>query len=69
MSVPKVGIIYNDLKPVAYRIATELQDKLSASGWEVCMATGVGGILGYSRPDSPVWLTPIDMLSRVGLDV
>ena len=68
MSVPKVGIIYNDLKPVAYRIATELQDKLSASGWEVCMATGVGGILGYSRPDSPVCHTPIDKLAPVGFD-
>jgi len=68
VSVPKVGIIYNDLKPVAYRVATELQDKLSASGWEVCMATGVGGILGYSRPDSPVCHTPIDKLAPGGFD-
>jgi NAD+ kinase len=68
VSVPKVGIIYNDIKPVAYRIATELQDKLSASGWEVCMATGVGGILGYSRPDSPVCHTPIDKLAPPGFD-
>ena len=66
--MPKLGIIYNDLKPVACRIATELQDKLSASGWEVCMATGVGGILGYSRPDSPVCHTPVDKLAPAGFD-
>jgi NAD+ kinase len=66
--VPKLGIIYNDLKPVACRIATELQDKLTASGWEVCMATGIGGILGYSRPDSPVCHTPSDKLAPPGFD-
>jgi NAD+ kinase len=66
--VPKVGIIYNDLKPAACRIATELQDKLIALGWEVCMATGLGGILGYSRPDSPVCHTPMDKLAPAGFD-
>jgi NAD+ kinase len=66
--VPKLGIIYNDLKPVACRIATELQDKLSASGWEVCMATGLGGILGYSRPDSPICHTPLEKLAPPGFD-
>lgn len=68
MSVPKIGIIYNDIKPAACRIATELQDKLSGSGWQVCMATGVGGILGYSRPDSPICHTPIDKLAPPGFD-
>jgi len=66
--VPKVGIIYNDLKPAACRVATELQDKLSASGWEVLMTTGVGGILGYSRPDSPICHTPPDKLAPPGFD-
>lgn len=46
----------------------ELQDKLSASGWEVLMTTGVGGILGYSRPDSPICHTPIDKLAPPGFD-
>lgn len=68
MSIPKAGIIYNDIKPVACRVATELQDKLKASGWEVVMATGVGGILGYSRPDSPVCHTPTDKLASPGFD-
>jgi len=44
--VPKAGIIYNDIKPVACRTAEELKDKLAASGWEVFLATGAGGILG-----------------------
>ncbi|MGB7445410.1 MAG: NAD(+) kinase [Coleofasciculaceae cyanobacterium] len=64
----KVGIIYNDIKPVACRIATELKDQLSASGWDVCVANGTGGILGYSRPDSPVCHTPIDKLAPPGFD-
>ncbi|MGQ4648830.1 NAD(+) kinase [Lyngbya aestuarii] len=64
----KVGIIYNDIKPVARRIAMELQETLSASGWDVRVATGVGGILGYSRPDSPVCHTPIDKLAPDGFD-
>lgn len=60
--MPKAGIIYNDIKPVACRAATELKDKLTASGWEVCMTSGAGGILGYSQPDRPVCHTPIDSL-------
>jgi NAD+ kinase len=68
VSVPKVGIIYNDLKPVACRVAVELEEKLSASGWDVYMTTGIGGILGYSRPDSPVCHTPIDKLAPPGFD-
>ncbi|HBY76405.1 MAG TPA: NAD(+) kinase [Cyanobacteria bacterium UBA11148] len=64
----KAGIIYNDLKPVACRAAIELQDKLITAGWEVCMATGIGGILGYSRPDSPICHTPLDKLAPPGFD-
>ena len=32
------------------------------------MTTGVGGILGYSRPDSPICHTPIDKLAPPGFD-
>lgn len=66
--MPKVGIIYNDVKPIASRIAIELKDKLTAAGWDVRMATGVGGILGYSNPESPVCHTPIDGLTPPGFD-
>ncbi|NJR63870.1 MAG: NAD(+) kinase, partial [Cyanobacteria bacterium CRU_2_1] len=48
--MPKAGIIYNDIKPIACRIAAEWRDKLVSVGWDVCMATGEGGILGYSEP-------------------
>ena len=66
--MPKAGIIYNDVKPIAGRVATELKDKLTAAGWDVCMTTGVGGILGYSTPESPVFHTPIDGLTPPGFD-
>lgn len=68
INVPKVGIIYNDIKPVACRVAQELTDKLSARGCDVYTATGVGGILGYSSPHSPVCHTPIDQLNPPGFD-
>ncbi len=67
-SVPKAGIIYNDIKPIACRTAEELQEKLTAYGWEVCLATGEGGILGYSKPNRPVCHTPIENLVPPGFD-
>jgi NAD+ kinase len=66
--VPKAGIIYNDVKPVACRTAQEIKDQLIDSGWEVCLATGVGGILGYSSPHKPVCHAPIDRLNPPGFD-
>jgi NAD+ kinase len=66
--VPKAGIIYNDIKPIAERVAIEVKDKLTAAGWEVELATGVGGMLGYSTPDSPVCHTPISGLTPPGFD-
>jgi NAD+ kinase len=66
--VRKVGIIYNDVKPIAARVAAELKDKLAAAGWDVCMTSGVGGILGYSNPESPVCHTPIEGLTPPGFD-
>lgn len=66
--MPKAGIIYNDAKPAACRTAQELTDKLTACGWKVYSATGVGGILGYANPDSPVCHTPLDRLNPPGFD-
>lgn len=66
--MPKAGIIYNDVKPLACRIAQELKDWLMGEGWDVCLATGVGGILGYSNPNSPICHTPIDYLAPPGFD-
>lgn len=66
--MPKAGIIYNDIKPVACRIAQEIKNKLVENGWEVYLATGAGGILGYSSPQGPVCHTPIDRLNPPGFD-
>jgi NAD+ kinase len=64
----KAGIIYNESKPAAVSLAKELAAKLKGLGWSVTVATGIGGILGYSRPDSPVCHTPIDRLTPPGFD-
>jgi NAD+ kinase len=66
--VPKTGIIYNDIKPIACRIAHEWKDKLTARGWDVEMATGMGGLLGYSGPEKPICHTPIESLAPRGFD-
>lgn len=60
--MPKVGIIYNDIKEIACKIALELEDKLKSRGLEVVKATGGGGLLGYSQPERPVCHTPIEQL-------
>jgi len=52
--VPKVGIIYNDIKPIACRVAQELEEKLKSLGCKVYLATGSGGMLGYSQPNRPI---------------
>jgi NAD+ kinase len=65
---PKAGIIYNDIKPIACKAASELREKLIALNWEVCMATGIGGILEYSTPGSPVCHTRIEQLTPPNFD-
>ncbi|MCT7997015.1 NAD(+) kinase [Laspinema olomoucense] len=66
--MPKAGIIYNDIKPVACRAAEEWRDKLIGLGWEVALATGMGGILGYSDPDKPVCHTSVEQLTPPGFN-
>ncbi|MEA5617250.1 NAD(+) kinase [Cronbergia sp. UHCC 0137] len=66
--MPKAGIIYNDIKPVAGRVAIELKDQLTSAGWDVCVTASIGGILGYSNPGSPVCHTPIEGLTPPGFD-
>lgn len=66
--MPKAGIIYNDAKSAACRIADQLKDKLTSNGWQVHTATGVGGLLGYSNPDRPLCRTPVEQLAPPGFD-
>ena len=68
MPKPKAGIVYNDIKPVACKIASEIADKLTAGGWDVRLTTGVGGILEYSTPGSPVCHTRIEQLTPPNFD-
>jgi NAD+ kinase len=65
---PKAGIVYNDIKPIACKIASEITEKLTASGWDACLTTGMGGILEYSTPDSPVCHTRIEQLTPANFD-
>ncbi|MDB9525585.1 NAD(+) kinase [Oscillatoria sp. CS-180] len=60
--MPKVGIIFNDIKPAACEAAVVWQEKLTALGCEVHVANGLGGLLGYSSPGRPVCHTPIESL-------
>ena len=62
MPKPKAGIIYNDGKPVARKIASEIELQLTEQDWDVCLASGVGGILDYSAPGSPSYNTRIEQL-------
>ncbi|MBV5257710.1 NAD(+) kinase [Synechococcus moorigangaii CMS01] len=47
--MPKAGIIYNDIKPIACQVAQELTKTLRNKGWDVFTATGFGGLLGYAE--------------------
>ncbi|MBE7380859.1 MAG: NAD(+) kinase [Leptolyngbya sp. SIO1E4] len=60
--MPKVGIIFNDMKPAALQAAQVWRDKLTAQGCEVYAVTGVGGLLGYSNADRPLCHTPVRSL-------
>ncbi|MEL6470621.1 MAG: NAD(+) kinase [Cyanobacteria bacterium J06623_4] len=66
--MPKVGIIYNDIKPVAATAAKQLGERLSALDYQVCLTTGIAGILGYSQPGKPVCHTPVSSLVPPGFD-
>jgi NAD+ kinase len=66
--MPKVGIIYNDIKPIACQVAQDLQGKLELRGWEVVMETGSGGLLGYSQQEQPICHTRIEQLVPPNFD-
>ena len=64
----KAGILYNDSKPSACSAAADLKQWVLAKGWDVVLATGMGGILGYSSPEENHPLVPIDTLVPAGFD-
>jgi len=64
--VSKIGIIYNDAKPIACRITNELKDKLTAYGYDVYITIGAEGILGSQGLEFPICHTPIEQLVPSG---
>ncbi|HAC62452.1 MAG TPA: NAD(+) kinase [Cyanothece sp. UBA12306] len=66
--MPKIGIIFNDIKPVACKVASDLHDTLNDLGCEVILETGRGGLLGYSQPEKPVCHTLIEQLVPSNFD-
>ncbi len=68
MPKPKAGIIYNDIKPIACKVASEIEEMLSARGWDIRKTTGVGGILEYATLGSPVCHTRIEQLTPANFD-
>ncbi len=66
--MPKIGVIYNDIKPIACKVTEDLQKQLEGKGYQVCLATGYAGILGYSYPDRPVCHSPIEQIAPAGFD-
>ncbi|MFN3360610.1 MAG: NAD(+) kinase [Pseudanabaenaceae cyanobacterium] len=59
--MPKVGIVFNDGKPIAHQTAAKMAQWLAERGWEAVITTGRGGLLGYSPPDK-VNFTPVEAL-------
>ncbi len=64
----KIGIIYNDVKPVACQVTQELSTKLEAQGYQVHAATGQGGLLGYADAEKPVTFKSVESLVPEGFD-
>ncbi|MBL1210410.1 NAD(+) kinase [Geminocystis sp. GBBB08] len=66
--MPKIGVIYNDIKPIACQVTEQLREQLENKGYQVCLATGYAGILGYSSPHRPVCHSPIEQIAPAGFD-
>jgi NAD+ kinase len=66
--VPKIGILFNDIKPTACRIAQELEATLTAAGHDVCVRSSHGGLLGYHHGDQLPTPTPTESLIPDGFD-
>ncbi|MCA1903269.1 MAG: NAD(+) kinase [Cyanobacteria bacterium M5B4] len=59
--MPKVGVVFNDAKPIAEQTAVTIEAWLQERGWDAVLTTGRGGLLGYASPDS-ISYTPIEDL-------
>ncbi len=66
--MPKVGIIYNDSKPIARRTAQALETRFAQAGWQVVAMDGQGGMLGHVHPADPGAHRAIESLVPAGFD-
>lgn len=66
--MPKAGIIYNDAKPTARRTAHDLEQQLRDHGYEVLIATGLQGLLGYADFNNSENHLKIHDLAPAGFD-
>lgn len=66
--MPKAGIIYNDTKPIAQRVAQELTEFLLDQGWQVFSTTGENGMLGYTHPEDGAGYRPLEKIVPEGFD-
>lgn len=66
--MPKIGVIYNEIKPIACKVAEKLKHQLESQDHQVYLATGYAGILGYSYPNRPVCHSPIEQIASAGFD-
>ncbi len=68
ISRPKVGILFNDIKPAACRAKDQLLEWFEEREWDALASPTWGGLLGFAKPESPVCHTPIDGLAPAGFD-
>jgi NAD+ kinase len=66
--MPKIGVIYNEIKPIACQVAEKLKHQLESQDHQVYLTTGYAGILGYSYPNRPVCHSPIEQIASAGFD-
>ncbi len=50
-SVPRIGLIVNDSKEIAAKVANTIQSRFENAGHTVIRASSAGGLVGFANPD------------------
>ena len=67
-SVPRIGLIVNDGKPLAVQTADTIQQRLEAAGHAVERASSSGGMVGFANPDQHLRLRGYSACVPKGFD-
>ncbi len=51
MSLPRLGLIFNDGKELSLKTAQRIQEKFEKEGYDVIRASSSGGMVGFANPD------------------